>query len=229
MTDKNFNIEFQPIPNHPNFINLTGQKFNRLEIIGYAGRPKSRTLWFCRCDCGKIVKVAGDNLKNANSKSCGCYDIELKKSRHTHRESLSITGKASPEYTAYNLAKGRCNNPNLSNYHLYGGSGIKFRFSSFEEFLEEVGRKPSPKHSLDRKNNNGHYERGNVRWATPKEQSRNKHNTPNITIKGVTKHLKDWTANITHYNRALSRTHKGWCVECAIYLPVGEKCQHINK
>ena len=87
-----------------------------------------------------------------------------------------MTGGATPEYQAYNNAKQRCENPKNGHYLDYGGRGIEFRFGRFEDFLAEVGLKPTPKHSLDRKNNNGHYEVGNLRWATKLEQVRNTRN-----------------------------------------------------
>lgn len=74
------------------------------------------------------------------------------------------------EYRAYHHAKNRCNNPKDKGYKYYGGRGIEFRFTSFEEFIAHIGPRPSPKHSLDRIDNDGHYEPGNVRWATKEEQ-----------------------------------------------------------
>jgi len=78
-----------------------------------------------------------------------------------------------PEYRAYKAARTRCNNPNTEQWRDYGGRGIKFLFTSFEQFLAELGSKPSPKHTLDRINNDGHYAPGNVRWATRHEQKIN--------------------------------------------------------
>lgn len=79
------------------------------------------------------------------------------------------------EKTAYNGAKDRCNNPKNAKFHRYGGRGIEFRFASFEEFIQTLGPRPSKTHSLDRyPNNDGHYELGNVRWATYTDQNRNK-------------------------------------------------------
>lgn len=80
-------------------------------------------------------------------------------------------GKCTPEYQAYLHAKRLCENPHDRKFKYYGGRGIQFFFKSFEEFFAALGPRPSPKHSLDRfPNGNGHYERGNVRWATAKEQ-----------------------------------------------------------
>jgi hypothetical protein len=80
----------------------------------------------------------------------------------------------SPEHTAYLGARTRCTNPNTKHWKHYGGRGIEFRFKNFPEFIQSLGGlRPSPKHSVDRINNDGHYEPGNVRWATPKEQAAN--------------------------------------------------------
>ncbi len=83
--------------------------------------------------------------------------------------------KGTPEYKAYYNAKERCTNPHYWYWRRYGGRGIEFRFASFAEFFAELGPRPSPEHSVDRKENDGHYEKGNVRWATRSEQEKNKH------------------------------------------------------
>jgi hypothetical protein len=79
-----------------------------------------------------------------------------------------------PEYQAYCSAKTRCTLTTNRDYPAYGGRGIQFKFESFEDFLKELGFRPTPKHSLDRINNDGSYEVGNVRWATAKEQLYNR-------------------------------------------------------
>jgi hypothetical protein len=79
-----------------------------------------------------------------------------------------------PEYVAYRSARKRCINPKTYNYKNYGGRGIEFRFESFGEFFAEVGPRPSPDHSIDRINNDGHYIAGNLRWSTRTEQMRNR-------------------------------------------------------
>ena len=82
--------------------------------------------------------------------------------------------QSNPERRAFTSAKYRCNNPKAPNYRLYGGRGIEMRYQSFEDFILDVGLRPSAKHSLDRINNAGHYEIGNCRWATKSQQASNR-------------------------------------------------------
>ena len=141
-------------------LDLTNQKFGKL-----VAKERIVGRWLCRCDCGKFRYQTANALRSGHAKSCGCGIP-----RTIHGE--SIAGKRSPEWVAYASAKQRCNGTNKQdqNYALYAGRGIQFKFSSYAQFLAEVGRKPSSQHSLDRKNTNGHYEPGNVRWATKLEQ-----------------------------------------------------------
>lgn len=135
-----------------------GSKFGLLTIIAFVPRA-----YRCRCDCGRVVTKKRDVLTNGKrTKSCGCLGINRTHGmRHT------------PEYRAFHHAKHRCRNPKDKSYPNYGGRGIEFRFESFEEFFAEVGPRPSTKHSIDRIDNDGHYEKGNVRWATQLEQVTN--------------------------------------------------------
>src|SRR5690606_38149018 len=93
-----------------------------------------------------------------------------------------------------------CTNPNSGVWANYGGRGVEFRFSSFEEFIKCLGHKPTPKHSLDRINNEGHYEPSNVRWATSKQQNNNcrKRSKPTrqrlIEHDGRVMNIREWAA-----------------------------------
>ena len=98
----------------------------------------------------------------------------------------------SPEKVSYFGAKYRCTNPNVGAYRHYGARGIEFRFESFEQFLEHIGPKPDPTWDLDRIDNDGHYEPGNVRWVPHKINAQNRRDTLNITYQGRTQCLWEW-------------------------------------
>lgn len=133
----------------------------------------------------------------------------------THGETKD--GNRTPEFCAFHNAKNRCENPNNKRFHKYGGRGIEFRFESLEEFVKEVGRRPTPKHSLDRIKNNGHYEKGNVRWATNTTQQNNKADTTYLTVDGVTKPLTVWAKEKGLSVQTIhSRLNYGWCASCAV-------------
>lgn len=141
----------------------------------------------------------------------------------------------SPEYSTYLAAKKRCNNPKDTAYVRYGGRGIEFRFESFEEFFAAIGPKPSPKHSIDRINNDGHYEAGNVRWATDNEQRMNTRRTRFLTLHGVTRSLQEWAQLLgVNPRRLYSRLFRDWCHECTLTTPniagvKGASCPHDPK
>ncbi len=151
---------------------LTGKRFGRLIVEKYLDAYwHGSRLWQLKCDCGKITKATGNHLKQGDVKSCGCLRLE-NKSGFVH----GMCG--TPEFNSFHGAKQRCDPKNKDNpvYACHAGRGIEFRFTSFEEFISEVGMKPEPKnlYSIDRIDNDGHYEKGNVRWATAKEQTHNR-------------------------------------------------------
>ncbi len=149
-------------------LNLVGQQFGHLTVVGLARMLNHRCIWLCRCDCGETSEVRGADLRMGSTRSCGCRQLEnCRKSTTTHGHTRN--GTQSLSYRSYFAAKTRCTNRKQPHWYLYGGRGIRFRFKSFEQFYKEMGDRPKGK-SLDRINNEGHYEPGNVRWATPREQ-----------------------------------------------------------
>jgi hypothetical protein len=147
---------------------LSEKRFGRLVVLKRAKSIRRKdgaleTHWFCLCDCG--TKKLVNNKYIHKAKSCGCLRLE----------GLSKTYgmSSSSEYRSFTAAKSRCIYPTNIAYANYGGRGIRFLFTSFEQFFKEVGPKPKGT-TLERKNNNGNYEPGNVCWATPREQAANK-------------------------------------------------------
>ena len=160
-------------------IDLTGQKFGRLVVVGDSEKRSARghVLWSCHCDCGNDVVVRADNLLKGGTKSCGCYQKEMgilhgKVIKHGH----SAKATRSRTYVTWQTMKARCLNEKSTSYKNYGGRGITVCdrwLHSFENFLEDMGVRPDDT-SIDRINNDGNYEKGNCRWATAKEQAYNR-------------------------------------------------------
>ncbi len=148
-----------------------GKRFHRLTILEVLDNRKAR----CLCDCGNETSVYLVNISRSvpNTTSCGCLWSEvIRKANTTHgypRKSLT--------YRTWSMMKARCYIPSCSSYSYYGGKGIKvcdrWRLS-FQNFLDDMGPRPSKEITLDRLNGEGQYEPSNCRWATKKEQCSNR-------------------------------------------------------
>lgn len=149
------------------------EKYGRLTLLKEIEPLYNKKVrrFICLCDCGNEKVVMLSNLKNGSTNSCGCLNKEKVSVRSkTHGDS------GSPEHRTWKLMKRRCDYPKGNRWIHYGGRGIKVCdrwLNSYENFLNDMGRKPTPKHSIDRINPDGNYEPSNCRWATAKEQSKN--------------------------------------------------------
>lgn len=204
--------EFKPIPSRRNFNNLTGQKFGSILVLGYCGKRlkgKTRiTYWLCRCDCGKVWEVAHGQLVHV-TRSCGCLRIH-------HM-------KFTKEYGVWIAMKQRCYNKKNICFENYGGRGITVCdewLNDFPRFFADMGPRPSPKHSIDRIDNDGPYCAENCRWATAVEQASNKTTNRLIEIDGVIKTLTQWCRDYgIPEPTAHRRLSAGWSVMDALTKP----------
>lgn len=232
MADYNFTTYYYPPTSSGKIKLLTGQRFGRLMVLGFAGLKNRRTaMWHCICDCGNGITKGRMELVNGHVQSCKCLALEVRRrvsSTHGHTRNY----RATSEYTTFLNARARCTHTSNTRFKDYGGKGIEFRFKSFEEFYEEVGPKPSPQHSLDRyPDQRGHYEPGNVRWATMKEQQRNRTSNRHITAFGRTQVLSEWAEESgIDYSLIQYRLRKGWCSDCSMGIsPNMGTCPHRVK
>ncbi len=161
-------------------IDLLGQSFGRLTVVKRnPNSPAGKARWLCSCQCGGQVEVLGASLLNGRSKSCGCLKDERtaemgrENSQRLVRHGMSKT----PAHVRWRSLKDRCFNPRNKHYKDYGARGITVceRWLVFENFYADMGEAPEGK-SIDRINNDGDYEPGNCRWATPQEQIDNRRN-----------------------------------------------------
>jgi hypothetical protein len=177
-------------------IDMTGKTIGRLKVLGRApGKANGGVKWRCRCSCGKTKMIFGQALRDPKgTTSCGCARREKTVQRSTKHGHATRGGK-SKEWFTWIWMRARCADPKAKDWKLYGGRGIsvcpKWR-ASFAAFLKDVGPAPSPTHQIDRIDNDGNYEPGNVRWASPSRNCRNRRSTIRLTAGGKTMTLPDW-------------------------------------
>lgn len=174
---------------------FTGRTFGRLKVLSLAPfreKPNGqrKTYWRCRCLCGVETEVWGGPLSSGKTRSCGCLKRETANSSTTHGQSYTSL------YRTWSTMISRCHKPTATNYDRYGAKGVhvfpQWR-SSFEAFSKSVGAPPSSEHTLDRfPERSGNYEPGNVRWATPMQQARNRRDNRLLTINGESKCVSEW-------------------------------------
>ena len=165
-------------------LKLAGKRFGRLLVMSDTGKRymDGARIWECQCDCGQITQIPTGRL-TAGQLSCGCYAREMAKINSTKH------GKRfTPEWKVWYEMKQRCA------FHVnYAGRGIQVckRWQSFENFLTDMGERPSAKHSIDRIDNNGNYAPENCHWATSKQQNRNRRTTKlNYVAVAVIRYLR---------------------------------------
>lgn len=209
-------------PKFHNSIDFTGKRFGRLTVVRFAGRGKRKLLiWECLCDCGKTCLCYGNGLTSGAKRSCGCLGSEATSRRSkTHGMTGSIT------WTSWHSMRDRCERPGHIGYHLYGGRGITVceRWKSFENFLADMGERPSKDHQIERKDNNGNYEPSNCRWATRKEQARNRRTQTMLTYNGETLCVSEWAERLgVERGRLQNRINLGWPADRILTEPIAAR------
>lgn len=198
------------------FMNRVGLRYGRLQVIEQATTsPKGSIMWKCRCDCGEERIVFADNLGNGSSQSCGCLHRDNLVARST-THGMSDTG----EFRSWSGMRSRCTLQTNENWDNYGGRGIRVCerwMDSFENFLADMGPRPTSKHTIERNNVNGDYEPGNCHWADRLEQTRNRRNTKTANYKGEEHHLADLAklAKVS-YRIFHGRLSRGWSIDEAV-------------
>jgi len=187
-------------------LSVVGKRFGSWLVLSESSRldksgKRARRVAECVCDCGKKRIVIVAYLINGNSMSCGC--------------SLLIHGESHANTTEYHIwcsMKQRCANRNHKHWQRYGGRGIKVCerwLKSYSLFLQDMGRRPGHEYSIERIDNDGNYEPGNCKWATAKQQQRNRRDTRRITFHNKTLCAADWARElnlpITTFKRRLSK------------------------
>jgi hypothetical protein len=195
---------------------MIGVKNGRLTVIAAAGvvdwdADHRESLWKCSCECGKEVVIPRSKIKR--NISCGC---SRKGNKWASKWDIGKNSRTL-EYNSWKSMKGRCYNQNDPAYGKYGGRGILVCDewnASFGAFREYMGPKPGLDYSIDRIDNDGHYEPGNVRWASPKEQARNRRRQLKMVVDGETKMLAELAEKSgVPYQTALWRFKQGWSTE----------------
>jgi len=216
---------FDPNQRHPNFTDRTGQRFGRLTVIRCVGTTESnhpRLVWECQCDCGTTANLTTDSLTSGKANSCGCYMKERAAAANTTHGHASHKGKRSSEYYSWSNMIDRCERTTNHAYPRYGGRGITVcnEWHSFETFLSDMGLKPFPRATIERKNNNGPYCKDNCEWATYRDQANNRRSSRIVTYQGESMTLMEASRRTgLHESFLRRRLAKGMTIDEAVAAP----------
>ena len=214
---------------------MVGQMYDKLFVLDLPFKFTGKFwLCFCRCECSKSkwVRIEAGKPK---TKSCGCLFGKNQPVKHGHYKG-DIESKT---HMAWRSMLSRCygSKPQHISYRQRGIQVCdRWRFgennkSPFDLFFKDVGNPPDSSYSIDRINNNGNYEPGNVRWATSKQQAENRSNSKLLTLNGKTKQLNQWCDELNWPHSLIwSRIQNGWSDEEILTIPEGaRKCRRTIK
>jgi hypothetical protein len=223
-------------------IDITGGIFGRLTVTGRAESKNQERRWVARCSCGAEVIVSTHALRGGNTKSCGCLKLDLARARIRELGKSALTHGLSygPEYRVWQTMRLRCHVPTNPAFKDYGARGITVCarwLNDVRAFVGDVGPKPTARHEIDRKDNDGGYWCGksecpdcgpagracNVRWATRSQNCRNRRSNKMVTYRGETKPLTEWIEALglaPHAAAIQARFRDGWGVDDAFERPL---------
>jgi len=195
------------------------EKFGSLEFVAEAGVNKhGKVLWKLKCDCGNDTVAVASSVRTGHTKSCGCGKRQGNRRTHGQRRSRL--------YTIWCNMKARCDNLKHPSYRNYGGRGISYdpAWADFTVFAAAVGEPPSKLHTLDRVDNSGGYNMGNVRWASRYIQARNTRQNVWVELDGRTKCLHDWCSEFgVSAGAVYRRIGRGEDIVSALTRPKAER------
>jgi hypothetical protein len=202
-------------------IDIAGQRYGSLVAIKPIGKCWKSITWECVCDCGATTSSIVYKLRSGKKTSCGCQRAaNIGKGVKRHGDTIGL--KTTAEYRIWSSMKSRCCLPTNRAFHWYGGRGITVcdRWMKFENFLADMGRRPSAKHSLDRADNDKGYAPGNCRWATQKEQTNNSRNNVRLRLGVREMTISEWSTETGIDQNTISvRVRRGWSVEKSLTTP----------
>lgn len=206
---------------------LTGKRFGKLVAICDIGKTKRGRVWKCVCDCGSETTSVVCYLKNNHKRSCGCLHAESAKvagkKQETHGHTTKERKKTSSEYHAWASMKSRCLNPKNHSFKRYGGRGINIcdRWMDFSNFYNDMGKKPTKKHSLERIDTDKGYFPSNCVWADAFQQASTRTNVRSISAFGKTLTAAAWERETGVSASVIrNRIDSGWDVEKALTTPI---------
>lgn len=200
----------------PQAADIAGQRFGRLVALVVEPTAQPGRFWRCACDCGAFVVSTVGRLRVGNTKSCGCLKVDAARVKGKSSATHGMFGTR--EYATWSAMLGRCSNPKHSAWPDYGGRGITVctAWLKFDNFYADMGARPSGK-SLDRVDNSGNYEPRNCRWATKKEQARNRRGNRLVEFNGTTATLAETAARVgLPVSTVRDRLNAGWPTEVAL-------------
>jgi|LakMenEpi03Aug12_release.lakeMendotaPanAssembly.Ray.scaffolds.fasta_scaffold98414_7 hypothetical protein len=197
-------------------LDIGNRYYGLLYVIGDRSDSGVRK-YMCLCECGKTKWIRKDSVTSGHTKSCGCL-IARRATTHGLSANRRNTG-----YTSWIAMKDRCCNPKTPHYSRYGGRGISVCerwMHCFENFIADMGPRPSPRHSIERIDNSGNYCPENCKWAAPVEQANNRRSNVCVTAFGVTRTVAEWSrlSGLKHAT-ILNRLNSGIDADSAVSLP----------